>query len=218
MYPSVIKKAKDAGFSPILLPALPYINKKTAYHADLGICILGDTAVAAPSVFERIKGMQGIRLIRGMEEPSEPYPSDIRYNALPVGKYLFCNAAHTDSELLEIAGKLGFTVINVKQGYARCGAVPIGNNALITSDESIYLAALKVGIEVLRVRNDGVNLNGFTSGFIGGTAGVLGNTVLFSGDISRHTDYSAIKDLCNKKDFSAVYTDEPLYDFGSLLC
>lgn len=219
-YGSTLKLLKTS----ILIPELPLIGEKTAYHADLSLCILGENAVCAPSLYERFKEIgdpdfiNSVNFIKGNSEPCEPYPNDILYNAAVVGKTVFCRIDKTDKILLETAEKNGYHLVNVKQGYARCSTLPVSDSALITSDVGIYSAALKNGFDALLVTNDGVLLDGFPNGFIGGCGGLYEDKLIFSGDISKHRDFENIKSFCGKYSVEVFFTSEPLYDFGSVLC
>ncbi len=219
-YGSTLKLLKTS----ILIPELPLINEKTAYHADLAMCVLGENVVCAPSLYEKFKEIKspdfidGVNFIKGSSEPCEPYPNDILYNAAVVGKTIFCRIDKTDKILLEIAEKNGYHIVNVRQGYARCSTLPVTDSALITSDSGIFSAALKCGFDALSVTNDGVLLDGFPNGFIGGCGGLFENKLIFSGDISKHRDYEKIKEFCSEHSVEICFTSEPLYDFGSILC
>ena len=79
------------------------------------------------------------------------FPRNIAYNALRVGSRLFCLRAHTDPVILRMAEDCGWTVVDVKQGYANCSAAPVGTDALITADPSIASAARGQGLDVLRI-------------------------------------------------------------------
>lgn len=217
-YGSVLKLLKTFNFEPVLVPELPFVDGKTSYHADLSLCILGKTIVCAPSAYEFLKKISCYTVIKGDSEPCEPYPNDILYNAAVVGKFIFCRADKTDKILLETAEKCGYRIVNVNQGYAGCSTLPVTESALITSDSGIYSAALKVGIDALSVSNDGVLLDGYPHGFIGGTGGLFENKLVFCGDISAHRDFEKIKIFCEKHSVEIYFTPEPLYDFGSLLC
>ena len=219
-YGSTLKLLKTS----ILIPELPLIDSKTEYHADLSMCVIGENVVCAPSLYEKFKEIRdpdfikGVNFIKGNAEPCEPYPNDILYNATVVGRNIFCKRDKTDKKLLEIAEKNGYNIISVNQGYARCSTLPVTDSALITSDHGIYSAALKNGFDALFVTNDGVYLDGFPHGFIGGCGGLYENKLIFSGDISKHRDYKKIKDFCEKNSVEVLFTSEPLYDFGSILC
>ncbi len=217
-YESVLKLLKSFSAKTVLIPDLPEIDSRTAYHADLSLCVLGDTVVCAPSLYEKIDKIDGFNIIKGESEPQDPYPHDVLYNAAVVGKHIFCNLTATDSVLIEVAKKKGFNLINVKQGYARCSTLPVTDSALITSDNGIYSASLKLGFDTLLVSNEDVLLDGYPYGFIGGTGGILKNKMVFCGDITRHRDFEKIKEFCGKYFVEIVYTSEPLRDFGSVLC
>ena len=69
----------------------------------------------------------------------------------------------------------------------------------IRDSNGIALAAKEQGIEVLKVVNDGVFLQGYKNGFLGGASFSSGNSLFFTGDISVHEDYFKIKSFAEKE-------------------
>jgi len=142
------------------------------------------------------------------------YPRDIGLNAAAVGGCVICNAKYTNEEILKRANK----IIDVKQGYAKCSTCVVGDNAVITSDVSIYGAALKNNIDALLIESGHINLDGYNYGFIGGCSGLTDkNKLAFTGNIALHPDYEAIKNFCGDRGVEIVsLSDEKLYDYGSI--
>jgi len=142
------------------------------------------------------------------------YPRDIGLNAAVVGDCIICSAKHTNELILERANK----IIDVKQGYAKCSVCVAGENAIITSDISIYGAAVKNDIDALLIGSGHIDLNGYNCGFIGGCSGLINkNKLAFTGNIALHPDYEAIKNFCGGRGVEIVsLSDEKLYDYGSM--
>ena len=147
------------------------------------------------------------------------YPADCIYNACSTGKFFIHNLKVTDSELLAAADECGLVPIHTSQGYARCSALPVDENAIITYDRGMARSCREQGgPQVLLVRPGHVLLPGYDCGFIGGTGGRVGDEIIFNGDLSSHPDFEAIKDFISERGLGLVYfKDEPLTDIGSVI-
>ena len=110
-----------------------------------------------------------------------------------------------------------YNILNTRQGYSRCCACPVGENALISADRSILSAARSSGIDTLEISVGGVALREFDYGFIGGACGVLDDRIYFAGDIMSHPDGERIVTFCRKRGIEVVsLSDEGLTDVGSI--
>lgn len=141
------------------------------------------------------------------------YPSDCVFNCATVGQTL----VYGNEYISQAYGGLFERAIHVKQGYVKCSTIVLGDSSVITSDPSIY-NKLNRYFNVLKVSNDKILLNGFSCGFIGGTCGVLGKVIAFTGKIEEHPDYKNIKAFADNLGFD-VYSlsDQPLYDYGGII-
>ena len=164
------------------------------------------------------------------------YPDDIPYNAVATNKFLIHNTEFTAAAVLDRARFAGLNILRVSQGYTRCSCLPVGDSAFITSDEGI--AAVLQGwnqqlledveassnpslkddmIDLLVIRPGHIILEGFSHGFIGGTAGAVGSTIYFNGDLMAHPDGEAIARFIEAHGFKPVwFSGEPLTDIGSI--
>jgi hypothetical protein len=197
------KSLSRFGHRTLRLPPHPNLPAPVASHPDMLLFFAPD-AIFCTKSYSRIaaKELEEISAVYGApirfidEEYGNEYPRDVLLNALPLGNRLFCNTKTVAKELLE----LDMTPCHVNQGYAKCSALPLGKNALITSDASIAEKADAFGIDVLRVQPGYIALEGYNYGFIGGCASFAprGNidTVFFCGDVSRHPDYNRIIRFC----------------------
>lgn len=179
------------------------VNSHIGCHPDILYCHLG-----------------GGKVFHGDSRALGPvYPADCIYNACSTGKYFIHNLNVTDSALLKEADKMGLKKIHVSQGYARCSALSIDKNSVITYDRGIARACRhQGGPEVLLVQPGHVLLPGYGSGFIGGCGGCVGNEIVFNGDLSAHPDFEAINDFIGKRGLRLVYfKGEPLTDIGSVI-
>ena len=198
------------------LPENPDLDPKISFHTDLSVFSFGRKLVCAPYLFRFLsENIPQLELIAG-EAPKSPYPSEVLYNAALVGNKLFCNIKYTSSTILSECEKCGIIPINVSQGYAKCSTVIVDDMSIITSDRSIQKAAEKEGIAALLVSNEGVFLDGYPNGFIGGASAVTENEVIFTGDIFRSPDAEKIIEFIEKRGKKPVFfSDMPLYDLGS---
>ncbi|MFH1878987.1 MAG: DUF6873 family GME fold protein [Candidatus Omnitrophota bacterium] len=184
--------------------------------------IAGDTLIFSPSIeredADELK-KNGIRLIRGEARPHGRYPCTAPYNALRAGDNFFHKTACTDSVILERVKEAGLRLVDVKQGYTRCSAVFINDNAVITSDGSIAAVAERESIDVLFIPPGSITLPGEIYGFIGGASGRMPDgTTVFLGDIETHPEFPGIRDFFVKHEKRYIdLKGLPLYDAGSLI-
>ena len=197
-------------FDIVTVPSLP-VAEPIKRHVDIGLFASCGIYVCEPSVYEFYKEIFP-SVISGETFVSEKYPHDVAYNAFAVCGTLVCKEYATDKILLSQFSK----VVSVRQGYAKCSSVTVSENAVITSDRSVYAACERLGADVLFADNYGVLLNGYDTGFLGVATAVTENEVLFFGDIRRRKDCKDICDFISKHGKKAVYIpDIPLYDYGS---
>ena len=200
----------------IFLSDNPDLDPKVSFHTDLSVFSLGQILVCAPYVFGFLKEkLPEYHIIEG-ETPFSPYPTEVIYNAALVGNKLFCNIKYTSPTVLSECANRGIIPVDVPQGYSKCSTVTINSEAIITSDRSIQRAAEKEGIDTLFVINDGVFLDGYPNGFIGGASVVTDKEVIFIGNISCSPDAQKIIDFVETNGKKVVsFPEEKLYDIGS---
>ncbi|MBE6639056.1 MAG: hypothetical protein E7616_06345 [Ruminococcaceae bacterium] len=202
------------GVKPIMLPLYRLLPKPVSAHPDMLLYDLGGKLLVYQDYYtENEKLFVGMPVVVTNYSAENRYPGDIGMDALSVGKFLFCLPQYTCPEILA-----GRTVVPVKQGYAACSALKVSEDAIVTSDSSIALAAEKKGIAVLRIRPGFIELPGYDYGFIGGTAFCLGDTLYFAGDLSMHPDGDAIADFCKNRGVTAksLLVGKKLMDLGFL--
>ena len=200
--------------SVIKLPPYNKLPRPIASHGDILIFKDRGRLYMPPKYYHENK-----RLFSGMEveaideELGDKYPNDIHLDALMVGQNLICNEKYTSEKIKE-----GKRIINVKQGYARCSVCLLGNGAAITADVGLRKALLGLGIDVLEISGGGIELFGYSYGFIGGASAVIGNRVVFFGNIEGHPEGQKILDFVKDHGFEAEYPrDLPLTDLGSAI-
>ena len=108
--------------------------------------------------------------------------------------------------------------IHVNQGYTRCNLLPLPDDVFITSDKGIYTVLTKERLDVLYVNPDGILLDGFPNGFIGGVCGVKDDVVFIAGSLSAYKEGQRIRDFLALHDLTPIELyDGPLFDGGSIL-
>ena len=218
--PSAAEKAlRQRGLAICKLPPYPILPAPVASHPDMLLFFAPDAVFCTQSYYkiaknelEMIARTAQKPLIRLKKELGSAYPHDILLNAAPIGACLFCLPSHTENEIKE-----GYHVVPVRQGYAKCSTVPIGERALITADPSIARAASDNQLNILKIRAGYVALPGYDTGFLGGASSFAPyggtNEIFFCGSLSTHPDHAAITGFCNSRGFDAIsLSDAPLTD------
>lgn len=214
----------EFGFSVISLPPFTRLAAPVASHPDMLMLPLGDRLFvykeyyeAHAPLLEAVAEAANRTLCAVDATASAQYPDDIGLNLFAVGKHLVGRTDKTPREILDYASEQGYTLHFVKQGYAKCSTVVLGNLAIISADPSILAAATEMGIASLSVSAGGISLPGYDYGFLGGACGVFGNRVLFCGDFNTHPDGITIAAFCRQHGFeTASLSDQPLFDVGSI--
>lgn len=202
--PQLIEYLKSEGHEVIPAKPLKNVDPAISCHPDIIHCHLARGRVfhGNPAVLDPV------------------YPADSVYNACSTGKYFIHNLKHTSPELLALAGELGLETIHVNQGYARCSILPVDENSVITYDRGVAAACAcqAHGPDVLLIRPGHIGLPGYASGFIGGTGGRVGDTVVFNGNLAAHPDFEIIKEYIESRGLKCFWTtDMPLTDIGSVI-
>ena len=223
--PEYIKKTlKDDGFDILELPPSDRLDVPVRAHTDMLVFAINDTvfchesyAAQNESIFESIKNF-GYKVITIGGEYEAEYPKDVRLNIACVGRNIIVGKRTKASEICRYARELGYNILHTSQGYAKCSTCIVGENALITADADIATVAHKSGIDVLRIREGSVRLDGYQYGFIGGASGCFEDTVYFVGDPHTHPDGEKIIDFCEKHGKRVSFAkNKELVDVGSLL-
>ena len=207
--------------SPVKLSGLDIFDTPVRNHPDM-LChhVGGSSWIFYRSVYENNKRAideLSLDIILADAPQSGKYPANIALNAACVGRYIICAEKHTEG--LIAANSRFRTLLNVKQGYAKCSVCIVDENSIITSDVSIYNICVKNAIDALLIRPGHIDLQGYDYGFIGGCSGLIGVKLLaFTGDIKQHPDYENIKKFCDDRVVEIIsLSQKKLYDYGSLL-
>lgn len=196
------------------------LSSPLAYHPDIQIAkINGDTYVCEPTLFdyysEKLEKFN-VNLICGNTSLESNYPKDIAYNVARVEKKLFCFEKYTDKRILE---NFDGGIVNINQGYSRCNMCIVNDEAVITSDDGIYLACAKNNIDVLKIEKGHIKLFPYEYGFIGGASyNAKKGIVSFFGNLKKHPSYKDIISFCQKHGCTAKFNESyNLCDLGSAI-
>ena len=218
--PDSIKRELEKEFVLCPLPSFEKLAAPVSCHPDMlifksgeHIIIHSDYYAKNPDIFARHES----RIILSSEAIGNRYPNDVLFNALPLGKYVFCKESSVSRLIKAYVERTALTTVNTRQGYARCSVCKISEGAVISSDASLLAAIAEKGIDTLCISEGGVRLEPYDHGFIGGASGAFGDDVFFCGSIELHPDAERIKDFCKKHKKNAVsLSDEELFDVGTL--
>lgn len=146
------------------------------------------------------------------------YPNNVMLNCVVLNGKLICNTKTIADEVLQMAIKDNLKIINVNQGYTKCSTCIVNENAIITSDKSIYKSC-RNEMDVLLIRQGYIKLAGTDYGFIGGSSFKYNtNTLVFSGNIKLHPDYESIKSFAQNHNVELLsLTENTMIDIGSII-
>lgn len=212
-------------FEVIKLPLDASLPAPVWGHSDLLIFRLDNYLITRSSYYriarreiDYICQKAGLILSFSDSEAGDKYPDDCRLCAVVSGDKLIGSMKSTDGEILYLAKRLGYKLINVPQGYAKCSCAVLSDGALITADRGIAAVTLKSGIDTLLISEGEVDLPGYSYGFIGGACGLCGDKLYFCGDLKKHPDCAAIEEFAHKHNTECIsLSNEKLYDVGSLI-
>ena len=199
------------------------LQKPVQCHADMIISLVGNYAVLPESYVGEHNGFTkhlrekcGLEVIHSDGVRGAEYPFDISLNVLTCGRFAFSLVNYTSRRLADVLKSLNYTHVNVRQGYAACSTISC-EDFMITADPSVEKAARSVGIDVLKITEGHIRLDGYGTGFIGGASGVCGNKIYFLGNIMLHPDGQKIREYVNTHGYDIVcLSNDELCDYGGI--
>lgn len=221
----LLELLRAQGYAVIRLPRNPNLCGAVSAHPDLSlffapdaVCTTNGFAGAAGQELQEICRALGLPLRIVQKEVGPRYPQDILLDALPIGNRLFCLPDATADEL---TAHRAYRVIPVKQGYAKCAALAVGDHALASADPSILAAAKREGLDTLALSPGGIRLEGYDTGFPGGAASFAPyggtDTIFFCGDLSAYPDGNVLKSFLTSHGISCRdLPGLPLCDIGTI--
>lgn len=163
-----------------------------------------------------------IRIVEGLQGLSPVYPGDVLCNAARCGPCAFARIESLDPVLIRLFNEADLELVPVNQGYAGCSCLCIHDGeqyGLITADLGIYEASCRKKIKALFIPpQKNILLPGYPYGFIGGTAGMMGNTLYITGKIKWLDSYAEIREFLSGFSIDVVeLTQQAPIDVGGLL-
>lgn len=198
------------GYKVLHMPRNDRLPAPVAAHPDLSIFFAED-AVLTTAHYAKAARAELSEVCRAVDHPlriiardvGDRYPQDVLLDALPLGRRLFCLPEATATELTASAA---YRVVPVRQGYAKCAALPIGENALASADPSILAAAERERIKTLSLPTSGITLRGYGCGFIGGATSFSPyaerSEVFFCGDLRLYAGGERLVDFLGQHQMS----------------
>lgn len=212
----IVRELNTLGINTIKAGKSININNETAYHPDMLFYKLsnGSILTAKQHNFNYKQIPHCIHYVNLNDE----YPKDCILNCIRTARELICGK-NAHPVIIEDAKKAGLTIEYVKQGYVACSVVRLNCEAYICSDIGIYNKLVKLGFDALLVETTGIRLNGYSCGFIGGTAlAVNKEMIAFSGKVSKYKDFSKISAFCKNYNITVVeLSNDILYDYGGYI-
>ena len=197
----------------------PLFSRYEKCHADLRIHHLGgrDIMLYKEDIgLYNILSDKGFNVIFAERSLSGKYPQCAGLNALRIGNILLCAEKAIDPALKREAENRNLEIVYNAQGYSRCAACVVSENAVITSDPAVF-SALSGRVDVLKIEKGHIRLADTYDGMIGGASFMIDKNLLaFCGDIKAHPDFENIKNFLSKHSVNYVcLTGEILQDVGT---
>jgi hypothetical protein len=186
-------------------------------HPDVFFCQTGEVLIHAPNApAEAIQKLKkaGVVLCEGQSCTGSNYPETAVYNAVVTDHYLIHNLKYTDPVLKETSAHL--IQIHVNQAYSRCNLMPLPDGRFFTSDRGIENVLKRHGLEAFFIDPEGILLPGQKHGFIGGTCGIAGKRIFFTGNLDYFRHGKRIREYLSGYEIVELYNG-PLFDGGSLM-
>lgn len=214
---NIINELNTLGINCLKAGKSENIQGETAFHTDMLYYKLSDGTLLTEKGFVHNLDTN-VKILESRELLGGKYPLDCIFNCFTAGSNLICGKS-TAREILNDATTHGYSICRVNQGYAACSTVRLHASSYICSDDGISATLRNLGFDVLTVTNNGINLNGYNCGFIGGCALYSDKElVTFSGDIRTHPDYHNIKAFCNNYNIKPYsLSNGNLYDYGGYI-
>lgn len=193
------------------------VYKAISGHPDIFMCLTPQQLVLSPQTPREIVEsliQHSVKCSFGRKNTGFYHPETTHYNAVATDELLIHNLKFTDEKILQTFGRS--KTIHINQGYTRCNLLLLGKNSLITSDKGTY-KTLKSRFNILYVSPEGILLEKFEHGFIGGTSGVLGKRVFFAGSLNRYPEGDKVTQFLNDLNYEIIELyDGPLVDGGGI--
>ena len=207
---------------PIWLNENKFVDERLSGHADLSAAHIGENRIVLSEHLRECEVSDKVNALGyNIEFTANPtyitYPHDAKLNFCIVSDKLIYNpkTAYKDA----VDGIRAETRIPVNQGYTKCSVCIVDEQSIITADKMIAEAAQLSGMNVLRIAEPFVALDGFEYGFIGGASfKINADEIAFTGLITDATIRNKIEAFLKSRKIKPVYlTDNKIFDIGSAI-
>jgi hypothetical protein len=202
----------------VRIPPLASLPAPVCAHPDMQMALLGGKMIihSENTALSEILRKRHIPYIAEPRAAGDAYPHDVLLNCFALGNLFFCSK-YTSEAALAAALSAGLTPVVTKQGYTKCSCLCL-HESIITADGAITCACAQHGAQYLHIGAGSIGISGYDYGFIGGASGVIGDTVIFFGDINTHPDGEKIKEYIYSKNMNIICAgDGRLFDYGGLV-
>lgn len=220
-YPRFSERLRDLGYSIIPDERVTCFLSYEQDHADMQCLIIDNTAFVLSCCKQLADALsKDYHVVLCDGNISGTYPANVGLNAVVLGKRLICRIPSLNSKVKKYCGNHGYELIHVNQGYAKCSCAVVSDNAIITADNGVYSSLKELNIDILKIEEGRVRLDGAGYGFIGGAGGYDrdSHTLYFCGNICLHPDYDSISSFCEKHGTKIIsLTEDELTDIGGIV-
>ncbi|MDY5968748.1 MAG: hypothetical protein SPJ13_01855 [Bacteroidales bacterium] len=202
-----------ACFAEIVPFWAPLLEEKALRgHADLFLTQVDDTCIMAPDAPQNVQMVPHLAGTIAVDDGKAAWGA---YNVAAGRRIAIGNEKYVDATVLEALK--GHHLLSVRQSMARCNALILEDDAVITSDGGIAKAIAKKGWTCLLVSPKEIILPGYRNGCFGGCCGIREGTVFLTGSLKYHPDGAEIARYIHLHNMKLKeLSDAPLFDVGSL--
>lgn len=144
-YLAFVHAIETQGYTVILTKRNLNLLSPEQLHADMQLLKVRDKIFTLDSCCRTVKS---------------EYPYNVLLNGLYLGSKFYGKISAIDDTVLRYCRAQGIELVDVRQGYTRCSTLTVTNNAVITADSSIERVMKQNGVEVLRITNGHIRLDG----------------------------------------------------------
>ena len=192
------RQALEPYGEPVALPPYRELPLPVQGHPDLLVFPLEGALYTYEGYWlenQRLFGKLGCPVVP-LALPAGAYPLDLWFDGLPLCGRLLGRRGSLPEALTK---KL--TPLYIKQGYAHCSALSLGAAGVISADRSILEAAEALGVPCFRTEPAEILLPGYDRGFLGGASALMGQEVLFFGDLFTHPQAAEISSFLASRNY-----------------
>ncbi|MEG1343996.1 MAG: hypothetical protein RSD14_00570 [Clostridia bacterium] len=217
-------------YTLICVPKSDNVYEEISSHVDIFMVKVLDDFILEKSFYSYFSKYHNsvsnkFNIVCGDECVLSKYPLDILYNVCIIGKYAIHNFKYTDKTVVDSIEKHGLSKIDISQGYSKCSIALIDDKSCIVTDKKIALILKKIGIDVIYIPVEDVNIslkNGGKpsnmSGFIGGAMSRIEDCFVIFGDKKNIQGFSKIEKYILSKGIKIIdFPGLGLVDYGGIV-